>query len=128
MWKRRQSVFFNGVSYPVQRAAEAALSQKGREQCRAIAKRYMANTCVLGNFLRKKGIWFTGGESSPYIWMECPGGRSSGEFFDFLLATTRIVGTPGAGFGRSGEGYFRFSCFATEDKVAEAVRRMDAVL
>ena len=80
------------------------------------------------DFLRKKGIWFTGGESSPYIWLECPGGKSSGDFFDFLLATTRIVGTPGAGFGSSGEGYFRFSCFATEDKVAEAVRRMDAVL
>ena len=124
LWKRRQSVFFNGVSYPVQRAAEAVISGSGEAECMAIIERYKRNARIIGEALSARGVWYTGGKSSPYIWLECPRGTSSREMFKILLEQARIVGTPGCGFGPSGEGYFRLSCFLKESDASVAAERL----
>ncbi len=124
LWARRQSAKFNGVSYVIQRGAEAALSENGRRESEEVLEHYRRNMRVLGAFLNKTGIWYTGGRHSPYFWIECPKG-SSWQFFDRLLKKARIVCTPGCGFGSAGEGFFRLSCFTTEEKCAEAVRRLE---
>ena len=128
MWERRQATKFNGVPYVVQRGAEAALSDAGVAECHALVAYYMENAAMIADVLREKGIFFTGGTSSPYIWMRCTGGMDSWSFFDALLHGVQVVGTPGAGFGACGEGYFRLTSFASREATAEAVERLRAFL
>ena len=128
LWGRRQATKFNGVPYVVQRAAEAALTEEGIHQCRANIAYYMENARLLAAVLKEKGIWFTGGTDSPYLWLKCPNGMDSWEFFDFLLQQAQLVGTPGAGFGEAGEGYFRLTSFGSREATEEAVRRLNTLL
>ena len=128
LWARRQATKFNGVCYIVQRGAEAALSAEGMRECRENIAYYMGNARLISDLLRSRGIFFTGGDSSPYIWMKCPSGMDSWSFFDMLLQRVQVVGTPGAGFGRNGEGFFRLTSFADRESTAEAVDRLSTVL
>lgn len=128
MWARRQATKFNGVPYVVQRAAEAALSDEGQSQCRESVEYYMENARIIAEVLKEKGIEFTGGENSPYLWLKCPDGKSSWEFFDYLLNEVQIVGTPGAGFGDAGEGYFRLTSFGSRESTLEAAKRLRNLL
>ena len=128
LWKRRQATKFNGVPYVIQRAAEAALSPEGMAQCQEMVDYYMDNAHMLAALFDKKGVWYTGGQNSPYIWIKCPGTDDSWAFFDSLLNDIQIVGTPGCGFGSCGEGFFRFTAFGDNDKTKEAVERLDAYL
>lgn len=124
LWERRQGCKFNGVSYITQRAAEAVFSPEGRRQVRETIGYYQNNARVMMQALREMGVWFTGGADSPYLWMKCPDGMGSWEYFDFLLREAEIVGTPGEGFGRNGEGYFRLTAFGDADKTREAMERI----
>lgn len=128
LWSRRQATKFNGVPYVVQRAAEAALSPEGQAQCREAIAYYMENARIIGEVLKEKGIEFTGGENSPYLWLKCPNGMGSWEFFDFLLNNAQVVGTPGAGFGDAGEGYFRLTSFGSRESTLEAADRLRKLL
>ncbi len=128
LWSRRQATKFNGVPYVVQRAAEAALSDEGQAQCREAIAYYMENARIIGEVLKEKGIEFTGGENSPYLWLKCPNGMKSWEFFDFLLQNAQVVGTPGAGFGEAGEGYFRLTSFGSRESTLEAAKRLKKLL
>ncbi|MDR2610911.1 MAG: LL-diaminopimelate aminotransferase [Clostridiales Family XIII bacterium] len=128
LWERRQSTKFNGVSYPVQRAAEAALSPEGVAASREQVSYYLENAGYIRALLDGKGMRYTGGDSSPYIWMKCPAGMGSWDFFDFLLERAQVVGTPGSGFGACGEGWFRLTSFAERESVTEGVRRLQEVL
>ncbi len=125
MWKRRMSTKFNGVSYPVQRAAAAIYTPEGKAQVEAVIKGYLQNARVIHDGLIARGIEVYGGVNSPYIWMKVPGRMDSWTFFDRLLDQCHVVGTPGAGFGPSGEGYFRLTAFNTLEATEEAVRRFD---
>ena len=124
MWLRRQTTKFNGVSYPVQRAAAAVFSPEGLAACRANIAVYQENTRMIGETLQDLGGWYVGGKNSPYIWMQCPDGMTSWDFFDRLLETAHIVGTPGSGFGKNGEGFFRLTGFGANDRTREAMRRL----
>ncbi|MDR0930194.1 MAG: LL-diaminopimelate aminotransferase [Clostridiales bacterium] len=124
MWLRRQSTKFNGVSYIVQRGAEAVFSDEGMAQIKEQIAYYLNNAKTIADGLRANNIWFVGGENSPYIWLKCPNNMSSWEYFDFLLNNANVVGTPGAGFGDAGEGYFRLSAFGDAENVKEAVKRI----
>ena len=128
MWERRQATKFNGVPYVVQRGAEAALSPEGYAECLELVGYYRENAELIVGALRERDVFFTGGASSPYLWMRCPRGMGSWEFFDWLLATAQVVGTPGAGFGAEGEGYFRLTSFGSRESTAEAVERLRACL
>ena len=128
LWKRRCATKFNGVSYPVQRAAYIALSKEGVEESKKNLAIYKKNTEMLCELFDKKGIWYSGGKNSPYIWMKCPNGMKSFEFFDYLLDKTNIVGTPGVGFGDCGEGYFRLTSFASNEDTKKAVERLNELL
>ncbi len=128
LWARRQATKFNGVPYVVQRGAEAAVSEKGHAEAMECVGYYMENARILAEFLKEKGIWFTGGENSPYLWLRCPNGMGSWEFFDYLLENVQIVGTPGEGFGKCGEGYFRLTSFGTRESTVEAVERLRRLL
>ena len=123
MWLRRQTTKFNGVPYVIQRAAEAVFTPEGQEQCRENLVYYKENARLIGEALQEKDITYYGGRNSPYIWMQCPQQMKSWEFFDFLLEKLGIVGTPGSGFGRSGEGWFRLTAFASRKATEEAVER-----
>ena len=127
MWLRRQTTKFNGVSYPVQRAAAAAFSPEGIKQCRAHLDVYQENARIMTETLEELGIWHIGGKNSPYIWMQCPNGMTSWEFFDDLLEKANVVGTPGSGFGKNGEGFFRLTAFGTTANTREAMERMKKV-
>ena len=128
MWLRRQTTKFNGVPYIVQRGAAAVFTKDGRSQIEQNLNYYKNNAKIIAEGLKKLGIWFTGGENSPYIWLKCPRGMSSWEFFDYLLENAQVVGTPGAGFGVNGEGYFRLTAFGSEEVTKEAVERISALL
>ena len=128
MWLRRQSTKFNGVSYIVQRMAEAAFSPEGRAQAMANLDYYRENARILGDVLTRHGITYFGGKSSPYLWLHCPDGMGSWEFYDELLNECQIVGTPGAGFGTQGEGWFRLTAFGERESVTEAAKRLDGWL
>ncbi len=128
LWARRQATKFNGVPYVIQRAAEAAVSETGHAEAMELVRYYMENAKILSEFLKSKGIWFTGGENSPYLWLRCPDGMGSWEFFDYLLQNAQVVGTPGEGFGKCGEGYFRLTSFGSRESTLEAVKRLDALL
>lgn len=124
-WKRRQATRFNGVPYIVQRAAEAALTPEGERECRSLVSYYLGNAAILAKPLKKHGIFFTGGENSPYLFARCPGNAGSWDFFGHLLDTAGIVCTPGSGFGECGEGWFRLSAFGKRKTVTEAAERLD---
>ncbi len=124
MWARRQATKFNGVPYIVQRGAEAALGDKGHAEAMECVRYYMGNAAILSKVLTEKNIWHTGGICSPYIWIRCPGDMDSWSFFDYLLNNAQLVGTPGAGFGRGGEGYFRLTSFGSRENTEEAARRL----
>jgi LL-diaminopimelate aminotransferase len=124
LWLRRQTTKFNGVSYVVQRAAEATYSPEGRKQVDELIRYYMGNARVIREALQAIGLNVFGGVNAPYVWAKTPDGMSSWDYFDFLLKKKHIVCTPGVGFGASGEGFVRFSSFGDKNRIAEAVRRM----
>ena len=124
MWLRRQTTKFNGVPYIVQRGAEAVFSEVGIKQCRENIAYYMENARIIKEGFEKIGVTCYGGVNSPYIWLQCPNGMSSWEFFDFMLEKLAVVGTPGAGFGKMGEGYFRLTGFGSRENTIEAVERI----
>ncbi len=124
LWLRRQTTKFNGVSYIVQRGAEAVFSVNGRAQIKENIEYYIENARIIAEALTSQGIEFTGGENSPYIWLKCPKGMTSWEYFDYMLNEYNIVGTPGSGFGLSGEGYFRLTAFGEREKTITAMKRM----
>jgi LL-diaminopimelate aminotransferase len=128
LWNRRQSTKFNGVPYVIQRGAEAVYSDAGKEQVRQLVSFYLENAAILSQGLRDAGLTVYGGVNAPYVWLKTPGNSTSWEFFDRLLSTAHLVGTPGSGFGASGEGYFRLSAFNSRENVEEAVRRIHTVL
>ncbi len=128
LWARRQSTKFNGVSYVTQCAAAAVFSEEGMRECRENIAYYRKNAACIAACLDSLGIWYTGGKNSPYLWMKCPQGMTSWEFFDRLLEEANVVGTPGSGFGRNGEGYFRLTAFGDAAETEEACRRMAAWL
>lgn len=123
LWGRRQGSKFNGVSYPVQRAAEAIFTEEGQRQIRVNIDYYRENAKIIASTLDEMGIWYTGGKNSPYIWFKCPNGMGSWEFFDKLLSEANVVGTPGEGFGKNGEGFFRLTAFGDRDRTKEAMER-----
>ncbi len=124
LWNRRQCTKFNGVPYIVQRGAEAVFSKEGSRQIRENIAYYKENARIIHEALEKKGIWHIGGVNSPYIWLKCPDGMTSWEYFDHLLTKAHVVGTPGAGFGEMGEGYFRLTAFGDRETTQEAVKRI----
>lgn len=124
MWLRRQTTKFNGVPYITQRGAEAVFSAEGVKQCRENLAYYQENAKIMMAGLDKIGIKYFGGVHSPYIWLQCPNGMKSWEFFDLLLDKFGIVGTPGAGFGKCGEGYFRLTAFGSRENTIEAMERL----
>lgn len=123
MWVRRHTTKFNGVPYYTQRGAEACYSVEGRKQIQADIDYYLQNTKIILKGLKELNIQATGGINSPYVWMKCPFGMGSWDFFDKLLREAHVVGTPGAGFGRSGEGYFRLTGFNTKENTEKAIER-----
>lgn len=124
LWNRRQATKFNGVSYIIQRAAEAVYSEAGKAQVKALIQFYMENAQIIREQLTSAGLSVYGGENAPYVWVKTPQGLSSWDFFDKLLQTCNVVGTPGSGFGAAGEGYFRISAFNSRENVEEAMRRI----
>lgn len=127
LWGRRQGSKFNGVSYPVQRAAEAVFTQEGQKQIKVNIDYYRENARIIASTLDEMGIYYTGGKNSPYIWLKCPGGLGSWEFFDKLLEEANVVGTPGEGFGKNGEGYFRLTAFGDRERTKQAMERFKAL-
>ena len=128
LWGRREGSKFNGVSYPVQCAAAAVFTEEGQKQTRANIEYYQNNAKVMASTLDELGIKYTGGKNSPYIWLKCPNNMGSWEFFDYLLENANVVGTPGAGFGKNGEGWFRLTAFGDKDRTVEAMERIKKLL
>ncbi|MBS9391251.1 MAG: LL-diaminopimelate aminotransferase [Dolichospermum sp. WA123] len=126
LWNRRQSTKFNGVSYIIQRGAEAVYSEAGQAQIKALVNFYLDNAKIIRQELTNAGLSVYGGVNAPYVWVKTPHGLSSWEFFDKLLETVNVVGTPGSGFGAAGEGYFRISAFNSRVNVEEAMKRITA--
>ncbi|KST69399.1 LL-diaminopimelate aminotransferase [Mastigocoleus testarum] len=124
LWNRRQSTKFNGVSYIVQRGAEAAYSDEGKSQIKQLINFYLENAKIICDKLTAAGLKVYGGVNAPYVWVKTPNNLSSWDFFDKLLHNTNVVGTPGSGFGAAGEGYFRISAFNSRQNVEEAMRRI----
>lgn len=124
LWNRRQSTKFNGVSYIVQRGAEAVYSEEGQAQIKALISFYLENAKIIREQLTAAGIAVYGGVNAPYVWLQTPNNLSSWDFFDKLLNTCNVVGTPGSGFGAAGEGYFRISAFNSRENVEEAMKRI----
>lgn len=124
LWNRRQSTKFNGVSYIVQRGAEAVYSDEGQKQVKDLVNFYLENAKIVRDKLTAAGLSVYGGVNAPYIWVKTPNGLSSWDFFDKLLQVTNVVGTPGSGFGAAGEGYFRISAFNSRENVEEAMKRI----
>lgn len=128
LWYRREATKFNGVSYPVQCAAAAVFSEEGLRQIRENLSYYQENARIIASAMDELGIYYTGGKNSPYIWLRCPDGMGSWEFFDYLLENAQVVGTPGEGFGDCGKGYFRLTSFGDRDNTIEAVERIKKLL
>ena len=124
LWNRRHTTKFNGVSYPVQKAAAAIYTTEGKKQVKAVVDYYLENARIMRESLKESGFTVFGGVNAPYVWVKTPDGLKSWEFFDQLLTGANVVGTPGSGFGPSGEGYFRFSAFADRANVLEAMERI----
>lgn len=128
MWVRNRTTKTNGVSYIIQKGGAAVFTPEGQEQIHNNIQIYKNNAKVLTEALDELGIWYTGGKNAPYIWLKCPNGMGSWEFFDYLLNEVQVVGTPGEGFGACGEGYFRFSTFGSPEDTKEAARRLVKLL
>ena len=128
MWLRRQTTKFNGVPYIVQRGAEAVFTDEGMKEIQANLDYYRKNAAVIAAALDEAGVWYCGGKNSPYVWLRCPAGMKSWDFFDWLLENAHVVGTPGSGFGPCGEGYFRLTAFGDADRTKEAARRLKDAL
>ncbi|MBE6880091.1 MAG: LL-diaminopimelate aminotransferase [Ruminococcaceae bacterium] len=128
LWCRRQGSKFNGVSYPVQRAAEAVFSEEGLKQTKATIALYMKNAKIMADTFDELGITYTGGKNSPYIWFKCPDNMDSWSFFDKLLNEAEVVGTPGEGFGKNGDGWFRLTAFNTLENTVEAMERFKKLI
>ncbi len=124
LWNRRQSTKFNGVSYVVQKGAEAVYSPEGKKQVKGLIDFYMENAKIMKNKLQNAGYKVYGGDNAPYIWIKVPDQMTSWDFFDFLLQKVSVVGTPGSGFGLAGEGYFRLSAFNSRSNVLDAMERI----
>lgn len=128
MWLRRQTTKYNGTPYIVQRAAAAVFTEEGMAAIQQNLDYYRQNAAVLGAALTEAGVTYYGGENSPYLWLKCPGGMGSWKFFDWLLAHTQVVGTPGEGFGECGRGWFRLTAFGDAAETREAAARIAAAL
>ncbi len=128
LWNRRHGTKFNGASYVIQKGAAAAYSEEGKKQIKETVGFYMENALIVRNTLTGMGIETFGGENAPYVWVKTPGGMASWDFFDKLLNECNIVGTPGSGFGASGEGYFRISAFNSRENINEAMNRLKTKL
>lgn len=128
MWLRRRSTKTNGTAYIIQKAAEAVFTDEGYKETRADIAYYMENAKIIAEAMDELGIWYVGGKNSPYIWLKCPNGMKSWDFFDYLLENANVVGTPGQGFGENGEGYFRLTAFGNRENTIEAVRRIKELL
>ena len=128
MWLRRQTTKFNGVPYIVQKGAAACFTEEGMKQIKETLGYYKQNAKVLAETLDELGIWYTGGKSSPYLWLKCPNGMDSWTFFDYLLENANVVGTPGAGFGKNGDGFFRLTAFGDQARTKEAAERLKKLL
>ena len=128
LWARRQSTKFNGVSYITQMGAAAVFTEEGERQIAENLDYYRRNAHTVAACLDALGIWYTGGKNSPYIWLKCPNGMKSWEFFDYLLENAQVVGTPGSGFGKNGEGFFRLTAFGTAENTQKACERITALL
>lgn len=128
LWNRRQTTFFNGASNIVQEGGLAVLSEEGQKECKQLIDYYMENAKIIKKGLEKKGLKVFGGNNAPYLWMKTPNNMGSWEFFDKLLTESNVVGTPGVGFGPSGEGYFRLSPFGHRENVEEAVKSIEEKL
>ena len=128
MWLRRQTTKFNGVPYIVQRGAAAVFTKEGMAQIQENLGYYKENARILSEALDELGIWYTGGKNSPYLWLKCPNGMESWEFFDYLLENANVVGTPGAGFGKNGKNFFRLTAFGDREQTIEAVERIKKLL
>lgn len=124
MWNRRQTTKFNGVSYIVQRGAAAVFTKQGMTECKENITYYKQNAQIIAQTLKEMGIWFTGGENSPYVFLRCFDGMDSWDFFDLLLKECNIVGTPGSGFGKNGQCFFRLTAFGDKENTLEAMRRI----
>lgn len=127
MWNRRQTTKFNGVSYIVQKGAAAAFSIEGIEQCKNNIKYYQENAKIISKGLARKNIRYFGGINSPYVWFKCPNDMDSWDFFDYLLTNAQIVGTPGAGFGKNGQKFFRLTSFGNRENTIEAMERINSL-
>lgn len=128
MWVRNRTTKTNGVSYIIQKGGAAVFTEEGQKQIHENIRIYKKNAKVLMKALDQLGIWYCGGKNAPYIWMKCPNGMGSWEFFDYLLHEIQVVGTPGEGFGACGEGYFRFSTFGSPEDTKEAAERLVKLL
>ncbi len=128
MWLRRQTTKFNGVPYIIQRGAEAVFSEEGQREIKENINYYKENAKIISDTLKRCNIWHVGGKHSPYIWLRCPNNMTSWEFFDYLLENIQVVGTPGSGFGKNGEGYFRLTSFGSKENTIEAMERLEKIL
>ena len=128
MWLRRQTTKFNGVSYITQRGAEAVFTEAGEREIEENLQNYRDNASIITETMDRLHIYYTGGKNSPYIWLKCPGDMDSWSFFDKLLNEAYVVGTPGAGFGKSGEKFFRLTAFSTHENTREAMARFEKLV
>ena len=128
MWFRRQATKFNGVPYIIQKGAAAVFTAEGQRQIQQNLSYYRENAKLIAGCMDRLGIFYTGGKNSPYIWLRCPNGQTSWQFFDRLLNDAQVVGTPGSGFGRNGEGFFRLTAFGSREVTKEAVERIGTLL
>lgn len=128
MWLRRQTTKFNGVSYITQRGAEAVFTEAGEREIEENLQYYRDNASIITETMDRLHIYYTGGKNSPYIWLKCPGDMDSWSFFDKLLNEAYVVGTPGAGFGKSGEKFFRLTAFSTHENTREAMARFEKLV
>ena len=128
MWSRNRETRTNGISYILQKGGAAVFTPEGQRQIHENIRIYKENARILTETLDALGIWYTGGKNAPYVWMKCPDGMDSWSFFDYLLREIQVIGTPGEGFGACGEGYFRFSTFASSEDTREAARRLRRLL
>lgn len=127
MWLRRQTTKFNGASYIIQRGAAAVFTEEGQKQVRETIDYYRRNAAVMTEAFDEMGIWYTGGKNSPYIWFKCPNGMGSWEYFDLLLGQQAVAGTPGVGFGKNGDGFFRLTAFGKYEDTLEGMERIKAL-